>query len=316
MRRDIGLASSERGVPAVDAAKNMAEFFPDLTSFIAELDAAVEAHMEWTRRVLRCAVLRVSPGEDALGPLAHTLCHFGRWFQLNKAHFEQLDAHSARRIEVVHQSMHDAVRCICTDMLAGLPGQATYLDTFEQTQSELIKSLAQFKTHLLSSAVQHDPLTELPMRSGIEADFVQIQKNCKRNNTRFYIGMIDVDHFKRVNDLYGHPVGDIALHHLAATLKRTTRPDEPLYRFGGEEFLVLMQCQTTEGAAAAAQRFIVAVRSAPLPIQEGEPLALTITLGLARVAEEEAMSSAVERADRALYEGKRAGRDRYVIAEA
>jgi len=293
----------------------MPDFSPELASFIAEVDAAVEAHMEWTRRVLRCAVLRAAPGEDALAPLAHTLCRFGRWFVLNRVHFEQVDVHNARRLETVHQTMHDAVRSICTDLLAGRAGQSTHLEAFEQTQSELIKLLAEFKTQFLANAVRHDPLTGLPMRYGIETDFIQIQKNCKRNNTLFYIGMIDVDHFKRVNDNYGHSVGDIALRHLANTLKQITRPNEPMYRFGGEEFLLLMQCRAPEGAAAAAQRFINAVRSEPVPIPQGEPLALTVTLGLACVGEDELMASAVERADRALYAGKRAGRDRYVIAQ-
>lgn len=293
----------------------MPDFSSELARFITELDAAVEAHMELTRRVLRCAVLRAVPGEDALAPLAHTLCHFGRWFVLNKVHFEQLDVQNTRRLEKVHQTMHDAVRSVCTDLLAGRPGQSTDLEAFEQTQSELIKSLAGFKTQFLANAVRHDPLTGLPMRYGIETDFIQIQKNCKRNNTLFYIGMIDVDHFKQVNDRYGHPIGDIALRHLANTLKRITRPNEPLYRFGGEEFLLLMQCRAPEGAALAAQRFINAVRSEPVPIPQGEPLALTVTLGLACVGEDELMASAVERADRALYAGKRAGRDRYVIAQ-
>jgi hypothetical protein len=52
------------------------------------MDAAVEAHMNWTRRILRCAVLRATPGEDVLDPLAHTLCRFGHWFMANRDHFE------------------------------------------------------------------------------------------------------------------------------------------------------------------------------------------------------------------------------------
>jgi diguanylate cyclase (GGDEF)-like protein len=293
----------------------MPDFSPEIATFITELDAAVEAHMEWTRRVLRCAVLHAAPGDDALAPLAHTLCRFGRWFVLNKVHFEKLDALNTRTLETVHQSMHDAVRSICTDLLAGRPGQISHLEAFEQTQTELIKLLAGFKTQFLANAVRHDPLTGLPMRYGIETDFIQVQKNCRRNKTLFYIGMIDVDHFKQVNDRYGHPVGDIVLRHLADTLKRITRPNEPLYRFGGEEFLFLMQCQDLEGAAAAAQRFINAVRSAPVPIPQAEPLALTVTLGLACVGNDELMASAVARADRALYEGKKAGRDRFVVAD-
>jgi diguanylate cyclase (GGDEF)-like protein len=287
---------------------------PKADGFITELDAAVEAHMDWTRRVLRCAVLRVSPGEDVLAPLAHTLCRFGRWFLSNKTHFEKLDVQKTRRLEAVHQTMHDAIRAICEDVLAGQPGQGAHLEVFEQTQSELIHLLAEFKTQFVENVVRDDPLTGLPLRYAIESEFIQIQKSCKRNNTLFYAVMIDVDHFKYVNDRYGHPVGDITLRHLADTLKRIVRPNEPLYRFGGEEFFLLMQCPTPEGAAEAARRLINAVHASPIPIPQGEPLALTITLGLACVGDDETMASAVERADRALYEGKRAGRDRFVIA--
>ena len=105
----------------------------------------------------------------------------------------------------------------------------------------------------------------------------------------------------------------LVLRYLANTLARITRPDEPLYRLGGEEFLFLMQCQAPDGAAAAAQRIINAVRSELVPIPQGKPLALTVTLGLACVGEDELMARAVERAERALYSGKRTGRERYFI---
>lgn len=211
--------------------------------------------------------------------------------------------------------MHDAIRSICTDVLAGRPGQGADLDAFEQAQSELIALPAEFKTHFLAHVARHDPLTGLPLRYGLEEEFTQVQKICRRNKTRLYVGMIDADHFKRINDGYGHPVGDIALRHLADTLKRIIRPNEPLFRFGGEEFLLPMQCPTHEAAAAGAQRIVQTVRGAPVPLAQGEPLVLTIAMGLARVADDEAMAGAVERADKALYAGKQAGRDRYVIAD-
>lgn len=293
----------------------MAELSHETASFITNLDAAVEAHMDWTRRVLRCAVLRASPGEDVLAPLAHTLCRFGRWFASNRASFEEIDAQSAHGLEAVHESMHDAIRHICADVLAGRPGQEADLEVFERTQSELLKLLADFKTKFLAVAVRHDPLTGLALRYGLESEFVQIQKNCKRNNTLLYAVMIDVDRFKRINDQYGHPVGDMALRHLADILRRSVRPSEPLYRFGGEEFLLLMQCESPEAAIAPMQRLIHAVRNAPVPIPQGVPLALTVTMGLARARDDEAVDSVVERADRALYEGKKAGRDRFVFAD-
>lgn len=284
--------------------------------FIAELDAAVEAHMNWTRRIVRCAVLHSSPGEDVLDPLAHTLCHFGAWFMTNRRQFEALEPEATRRVAAVHQAMHDAIRSICNDVLAGRAGRSADLDEFEASQAELISLLASFKTLILSNAVRIDPLTELPLRYNIENDFALYQKEARRNRTLLYVGMIDVDHFKPINDTYGHPVGDKVLRHLADTLKRTLRSDEPLYRYGGEEFLWLLKCKSAEEARQSARRVLATVGTTPVPIDEEEMLRMTITLGLAKVGEMEDLASAIKRADLALYQGKHLGRNRFVFADA
>ena len=293
----------------------MPELSPETDLFIAELDAAVEAHMNWTRRILRCVVLRDSPGEDVLAPLAHTLCRFGGWFVANRAHFDALDSEATLKIETVHRAMHDAIRTICGDVLAGRPGEQGDLEAFEHSQSELLGLLARLKTLILSNAVRHDPLTGLPLRYGIESDFVLSQKDAQRNRSRLYIVMIDADHFKHVNDRFGHPVGDLALRHLADVLRGTLRSNEPLYRFGGEEFLLLMQCKSAYAAEQTARRIVGTVRATPMQVPDAEPLVLTVTLGVAEVGVEEELASAIKRADDALYAGKRAGRDRYVLSE-
>jgi len=292
----------------------MPEFSLKITHFINELDAAVEAHMDWTRRMLRCAVLRVSPGEDSLSPQAHTLCHFGCWFEKNKIHFEYLNAQNTHMLESVHKTMHDSVRTICSELLAGTPVDEHCLDTFEQTQIQLIDLMAKFKTLFLARAARQDPLTGLPLRYGIESEFKLMQKLCKRHHIQLYLMLLDIDHFKRVNDTYGHPIGDIALRHLADLLKYIKRDNEPLYRFGGEEFLLLLQSKSHLEAKEAAQRFIETIANTPVVIPDHPSLTMTVTLGLTHVSNDEEFASALERADKALYEGKHAGRNRYVFS--
>ncbi len=141
----------------------MPELANTTSSFISELDAAVEAHLAWMRRVLRCAVLGTAPGDDLLNPLAHTLCNFGCWFALYKPDLEKLDAQKAQRLDVVHQNMHAAIRAICTDLLDGRGGESADMDAFEQTQSELFKLLAEFKTLFLANATRYDPPNGLPL---------------------------------------------------------------------------------------------------------------------------------------------------------
>lgn len=288
---------------------------PETSTLIAELDAAVVAHMDWTRRVLRCVVLRTSPGDDVLTPQAHSLCRFGSWYRSSRERFEALDPSAAQRIDTVHRAMHDAIRAICTDTLAAQPGSVGDLDAFEQSQTELLGLLARFKTLILSNAIRDDPLTGLPLRYGLESDFIHHLKDARRNGNQLYVVMIDVDRFKRINDRYGHPVGDRVLCHLANTLKSSLRGNEPLYRFGGEEFLWLMQCKSVDEAGQSAGRLLATIRSTPVPVGGDSFVTLTVTLGLALADEREALASTIQRADRALYQGKNAGRDRYVIAE-
>ncbi len=294
----------------------MSGLFVETDAFVAELDAAVEAHMDWSRRILRCAVLHSTPGEDVLDPMAHTLCRFGAWFCANRETFEALDAASAQRLETVHQTMHDAIRALCTQVISGQPGLNGDLDAFETSQTELLKLLADYKTRILSSAVRDDPLTGLPLRYNVENDFVLCQKEARRNRSLLYVVMIDVDHFKPINDTYGHQAGDQVLRHIAHTLKQGVRGGEPLYRFGGEEFLWLLKCKSPEEARKSARRILAAVGTTPVPIDDGETLRLTITMGLAQAGEMEDLSSAIRRADLALYQGKQDGRNRYVIAES
>lgn len=272
--------------------------------------------MDWTRRIIRCAVLRSPPDADVIDPHAHTLCRFGTWFAANREHFEALDTAVARRVEDVHQRMHDAMRAIFIALDRQEAGSTESLDTFETTQAELIALLAQFKTLLLSHTQRDDPLTGLPLRYGIEEEYARLCKEAARSGGMLYVAMIDIDHFKHVNDTYGHPVGDEVLRGLAKTLKQTLRGNEPLYRYGGEEFCWLLKCRSVEEAKKSAKRALATVGTTPIPVGSHSVLRLTITLGLARAGENEAFASALGRADQALYAGKRSGRNCFVFAEA
>ncbi len=294
----------------------MTVFAQDTASFVAELDGAIEAHLAWTRRVLRCAVLRTSPGDDVLAPDAHCRCKFGRWFVGYRESFEQIDASATSRALEQHERMHDAVRALCTDLLAQRRGTPANLDAFETTQSALVADLGHLKTEFLARSARHDPLTGLPLRYGLEEEFARYRALAQRGGQQMVLVLADVDHFKQVNDVHGHGVGDHALRHLATLLRASARADEPVFRFGGEEFLLILHAQDEAAAGHAADRLLQALRDAPLQLPDGVSLELRISAGLSVVGREESMSRALERADAALYAAKRAGRDRWLWAEA
>jgi diguanylate cyclase (GGDEF)-like protein len=288
----------------------------DLENFVAELDVATQAHLEWTRRVLRCAVLHDSPGDDVLKAESHTLCRFGIWFQRQRTHFEMFDPNRTDSLEVEHQRMHGAIRRICGRIMAGEPGLAGDLDEFEATQRHLVDQLAYFKTLAVSQSSQVDALTGLPLRHRMEQDFDLLTKHLRRRGSAQMVMLSDVDHFKSINDQYGHAGGDAVLQQLAVTLKRVLRADDLVYRYGGEEFLMLMELPVAERAEElAAERVLEAVRAMSVVLPNGQMVNLTVTVGVALAAAEEKLSSVIQRADAAMYRGKSAGRNRYVIAE-
>ncbi len=120
-----------------------------------------------------------------------------------------------------------------------------------------------------------------------------------------FIGVLDIDHFKRVNDGFGHLIGDEVLLLLSRLMRAAFRYHDRLYRFGGEEFVVLMRCRSDADAGVALQRLRTAVKAFAFP-QVG---AITVSMGYAEVRPGDTPSQAFDRADRAVYWAKHHGRD-------
>ena len=128
--------------------------------------------------------------------------------------------------------------------------------------------------------------------------------------------LLDLDHFKRVNDQHGHGVGDAVLAVFADCVRRCVRAVDVLVRRGGEEFVLVMPSTDAEAAQRVADRIRERVGSEPLSIRDGLCLAQTVSIGLAMWNGHETPDALEERADQAMYEAKRRGRNRVVVAGA
>ncbi len=126
--------------------------------------------------------------------------------------------------------------------------------------------------------------------------------------------MIDIDHFKRVNDTYGHGVGDLVIKALADTAAKMMRPTDILARYGGEEFIVTLPETDAEVATRVAERLRVALEQLVVPA-DGREVRFTISVGVATFFTGVPLDQAMERADQALYRAKEGGRNRVESAE-
>jgi diguanylate cyclase (GGDEF)-like protein len=294
-------------MPATDEPLFSPEEIGDLP---LRLDEAMQAHLAWSQRLLRCALLHEPPAEDMLQQNAYQLCDFGRWFALVAERLQKLEPDCVRRLDAAHRSMHLAVRELYLAAQGNKKAEPRWFDAFENGQSVMMKELAYLKEQFVHSRAQADPLTGLPLRHGLHTLFTVRQQDAERSGNAVFIALADADHFKKINDSYGHPVGDAALIHLTRVLKNALRTNDHLLRYGGEEFMLLFLGVNDEAAGQVAERLLQLVRNSPMTLADGQMLPLTVSIGLTRVQAQDSLESATRRADVALYQAKRSGRDR------
>lgn len=165
----------------------------------------------------------------------------------------------------------------------------------------------------LRMLAERDALTGLDSRSHFMTRALALLQRSRLEKKPFILFMIDVDHFKAINDTWGHSHGDWVLTEIARACVRSLRPMDVIGRFGGEEFVVALPDITLEAARAVAERLKEEVAKLSLKEELCE-LRLSVTIGIARAQNEETdLDSLIKRADKALYDGKRNGRNRVVM---
>lgn len=196
------------------------------------------------------------------------------------------------------------------------PGLGTWLNTVEILTAHWFlfrlyeKSRAEAFAEL-EHLSETDKLTGLLNRSRLDDMLQQELQRYERTGQPFSLVLCDVDHFKRINDEYGHLTGDEILRNIAAFLREHMRSIDFCGRWGGEEFLII--CPDTPGEAANA--IIDRLREAARRDGLAENIPVTLSFGIATPAPEETAEQLLQRTDRALYEAKRTGRDRVVVAQ-
>jgi diguanylate cyclase (GGDEF)-like protein len=161
----------------------------------------------------------------------------------------------------------------------------------------------------LETLARRDPLTGLGNRRSFDESLGRAHRRARRQNLGLAVLMIDIDHFKRLNDTYGHPEGDRRLRAVATILDHgLQRGDDLLARYGGEEFIAALASSEAAQAAQLGERLRAAVEAARLPAADGH---VTISVGVAWQAADDERNPAdlVDRADQALYRAKHAGRN-------
>lgn len=165
-----------------------------------------------------------------------------------------------------------------------------------------------------------DFLTNLPNRRTISSTGITRFNAALRSGAPFAAAVVDIDHFKSVNDRFGHDVGDLALQHVAAVLAHNCRGPNMVGRQGGEEFVALLEAGSMDEARVAAERMRAAIENLPLQLSGASlpsMLPITVSIGIGQIAATDRnFEDVLRRADKALYRAKESGRNRVELCYA
>lgn len=247
----------------------------------------------------------------------------------------ELDTQIREQVDGLQSSVQgaadlDSLKQVLESHLEGLLGtmdqHQQQRDLREQEVAERLKGLAERVANMEQEAqgyrdhleVQRqkalvDPLTGLPNRAAWSERLDHEVNLWHQRGNSLSLAMLDLDHFKRINDGYGHLAGDKVLKIIASVLRKRLRPGDFIARFGGEEFVLLMPDSPLANALSAGEVLRAAIEVCPFHFK-GEPVTITVSMGVAQFQPGERSDLALKRADEALYRAKAAGRNRVQAA--
>jgi diguanylate cyclase (GGDEF)-like protein/PAS domain S-box-containing protein len=198
-------------------------------------------------------------------------------------------------------------------------GEITHFMAVETDITELKKQQRKLEEEIarrkkleeeLKRLALEDPLTSVPNKRYFLDHFPREVERIKRGSGILGVIVCDIDHFKSINDEYGHAIGDVVLKRTASRLAQHLRKSEFIARYGGEEFVILIHCESEYQVETLAERLRTQVEQMVIPLEDEKSVKLTCSFGCAVFKEGDTVESLFERADAALYESKHNGRNR------
>lgn len=206
-----------------------------------------------------------------------------------------------------------------TDLHRSSEDFATRLEQAQQQAEQALQRIHSLESELQAASRQllEDPLTGALNRRGLDAAFARDSAQAAQATRPFSVALLDLDHFKQVNDSYGHDFGDEALRGLVQVARKLVRPGDSIARMGGEEFMVLFPDSDAVSAQRAVERLLQGFRNRRMLVRStGQRVELSFSAGVAEFQPGEDFSCLYRRADTALRQAKEGGRQRVCVAPA
>jgi len=283
-----------------------------LQQMLDELHQAAREHEAWQDNLVRSIVCRVPPASDDLDADAHVNCPFGQWYYGGSQRgFRSQPAFVA--IEAEHARLHGLASRVLRDAAANVPISTSDYDELLAGSAQLRFQIDVLRRDLESALRNRDALTGVHGRVEIIPVLQEALDLGRRGLQQSCLAFMDIDRFKDVNDAHGHRLGDEVLKAAAHYVGTHLRSYDKLFRYGGDEFLILLPAVHIEGAHRLIDRLRAGLEASPLATSEaGEPLRVTASFGVTPLEPDLSPEESVDRADKALLLAKAAGRNRVI----
>lgn len=276
---------------------------------ISQVNQAEKNHIEWLARLHEYIICDGALPENVCEKDAFHHCQFGLWYYSVASDLIN-NAEWFKELGLIHQKMHESARQLIHAWHENKKIDLLIYRGFIKKQHLLLQYLAEIKETLNTTLMSYDNLTGALRRDPFMLLFEKEINQAKRSGVSFCIVMIDLDYFKKVNDSYGHLVGDKVLQKTALTISQELRTYDSLCRYGGEEFIVLLPDTTIDEAKLVIERIRENVEQQIVQTVDGQKIQMTISAGITAVDSNNTLNSNIDLADKALYCAKSEGRNK------
>ncbi|MGB9153333.1 MAG: diguanylate cyclase [Alphaproteobacteria bacterium] len=218
------------------------------------------------------------------------------------------------KLATLYDQLHRIAHLVVLKAPEGAPLAPEDYDSVALKYQEFIIGLRRLERALAAADSGLDVLTGLRSRSGMRDDLSRELSRFRRGGKPFCLALMDIDHFKKINDRYGHDSGDKVLAALALHVGRQLRPYDDIWRWGGEEFLLCLKDADLAAGIAALGRIRAGLEKMPIKLSDGQTINVTASFGIAVAGAGADIDEMLANADKALYRAKTEGRNRVAAA--
>lgn len=268
-------------------------------------------HDSWVSEFLRAIVCDELLAEENTSSTSHQTCRFGHWLE-HEIHDALRETPIVSDIRLIHENMHTAFRNLLLAWQTEKRVSAADYDEANVKKMAFQLSVSTMQFMIYDYLFQVDPLTKTLNRTKLLSTLERERNRIFETGEQSSLAMVDIDFFKKVNDTYGHTMGDTVLIQVSLFLSTSLRPMDIIFRYGGEEFLVYLPGVGKKDAVAILDRIRINLAANHIALEMGEEIQITASFGVSPLDPQSEIALSVDKADQALYLAKNGGRNRVV----